>query len=40
MSNTKIIMVSLLAKLQANMVSKCEELSEKQQQLEKLINQI
>ena len=33
-------MVSLLKKLQANMVSKYEELAGKQKQLKKLINQI
>ena len=40
MSNTKRSMVSLLTKLQANMVSKFEELEAKQKQLEKMINQI
>ena len=40
MSNTKRSMVSLLKKFQANMVSKYEELSEKQKQLEKMIYQI
>ena len=33
-------MVSLLTKLQANMISKYEELSEKQKQLDKSINHI